>query len=157
MSAEPRQLAGGPLSGLAPARLAWLITLARGCLSLISTGQSPSDSELADISPDGHDVFIRTSSSLLPQDHGQVDVYDARINGGMPQPAACEGEACQGTPSPPNDPTPASSAFQGAGNVREGTATAWCRKSTARRKGRVVGKKQHKARHHGKHRGRARH
>ena len=94
-----------------------------GCLSLISTGQSPVDSELADASPDGSNVFIRTASSLLPQDPGQVDIYDARENGGLPQPptpaAVCEGEACQGPLVPPDDPTPSSSTFQGMGNVLE--------------------------------------
>jgi hypothetical protein len=121
-----------------------------GCLSLISTGQSPVDSEFADASPDGKDVFIRTSSSLLPQDSGQVDVYDARIGGGLPQPppppAACEGEACQGPLAPPNDPTPASSAFEGAGNVAQPAAS--CRKPKVRRKGRCVAKKARKE--HGK-------
>jgi DNA-binding beta-propeller fold protein YncE len=125
---------------------------AGGCLSLISSGQSAIDSEIADASPDGSDVFIRTAASLLPQDPGQVDVYDARVNGGFAQPpaqpAACEGEACQGTPSPPNDPTPASSAFQGAGNVKEGAAKPRCRKGATKRKGRCVAKKHSKAKHH---------
>ena len=58
-------------------------------------------------------------------------------------PAACEGEACQGPLSPPNDPTPASSAFQGAGNVKpKATAQASkpCAKGKVRRKGRCVAK-----------------
>ena len=94
---------------------------AAGCLSLISSGQSSEDSQFDDASPDGRDVFIKTSSSLLPQDDSLIDVYDAREGGGYPPPPgvtpACEGEACQGPPTPPNDPTPASSAFEGAGNV----------------------------------------
>lgn len=94
---------------------------AEGCISLISSGQSPTDSEFVDASSDGSDVFIATSSSLLPQDPGLVDIYDARVDGGFPQPAptppACEGEACQGPISPPNDPTPASSSYQGPGNL----------------------------------------
>lgn len=131
---------------------------AGGCLSLISTGQSPADSEFADASPSGDDVFIRTASSLLPQDPGQVDLYDARVNGGLPQPpgppAACEGEACQGPLAPPNDPTPASSAFEGAGNLNE--ATARCRKPKVRSKGRCVAKKQRKRHSHKAHRHKAR-
>jgi NHL repeat len=115
---------------------------ADGCLSLISSGQSPVDSEFADASPDGHDVFIRTQSSLLPQDDGLVDIYDARINGGFAQPplppAACEGEACQGPLNAPDDPTPASSAFEGAGNE----PLASCRKGKVRRKGRCVAKQK---------------
>lgn len=92
-----------------------------GCINLISSGQSPQISEFVDASPDGHDVFITTGSSLVPQDPGLVDVYDARESGGFPQATAtavCEGEACQGTPSPPNDATPASSSYNGPANIK---------------------------------------
>jgi hypothetical protein len=75
-----------------------------------------------DASAGGRDVFFVTNSSLLVQDPGLYDVYDAREGGGYPAPAiappSCEGEACQGPLAPPNDPTPASSAFEGAGNVK---------------------------------------
>lgn len=90
-----------------------------GCLSLISSGESPDDSQVYAVDADGSDVFISTSSSLLPQDPGLVDVYDARVDGGFPAPlgtSACEGEACQGPLVPPNDPTPASAAYKGPGN-----------------------------------------
>ncbi len=94
-----------------------------GCLSLLSSGQSPFDSEFLDAGSDGHDVFFTTAEGLLPEDYGLVDVYDARIDGGFPSPSgptpSCEGEACQGPLGAPNDPTPASSAFEGAGNVVE--------------------------------------
>ncbi|HEX5711819.1 MAG TPA: hypothetical protein VFX85_00730, partial [Solirubrobacterales bacterium] len=79
-----------------------------GCLALISSGTEETDSEFADASPDGSDVFIRTLSSLVPQDPGQIDVYDVREGGGFPVPSpprpACEGEACVGpAPGPPAD------------------------------------------------------
>jgi hypothetical protein len=94
---------------------------AEGCISLISSGQSPTDAEFIDASSDGSDVFLATSASLLPQDPGLVDIYDARVDGGFPQPPptppACEGEACQGPIAPSNDPTPASSSYRGPGNV----------------------------------------
>jgi hypothetical protein len=112
---------------------------AGGCLSLISSGKSPEKSEFFDASASGDDVFIRTLSSLLPQDNGLVDVYDARVNGGFPQPtkiAACEGEACQSTPPGLNDPTPASSAYKGPGNVVE--------KPARKKKHHKAKKKQHK-------------
>jgi hypothetical protein len=118
-----------------------------GCLSLISSGQSASDSELLDASPSGQDVFFTTDEGLVPQDYGLIDAYDARKGGGFPPPpsppVSCEGEACQGLPSAPNDPTPASAAFQGAGNVREEPASARCAKGKVRRKARCV--KSHKA------------
>jgi NHL repeat len=101
---------------------------AGGCLSLISSGESPIDSQFVDASPDGRDVFIKTASSLIPQDPGLVDIYDARQGGGLPAPTlpppACEGEACQGPAAPPDDPTPASSSFN-AGNP---TPTSACPK-----------------------------
>jgi hypothetical protein len=94
-----------------------------GCLYLVSSGTSASGSELIDISPQGRDVFFLTNQSLLSQDPGLIDIYDARQGGGLPPPpppaAGCEGEACQGPYSPPNDPTPGSSTFAGAGNVKE--------------------------------------
>ena len=81
-----------------------------------------------------------------------ADVYDARINGGFPaQPSptlACEGEACQGPLAPPNDPTPGSSSFEGAGNVVEKAA----KKKAKKRKRKRAKRKSHKQarRHHGR-------
>jgi hypothetical protein len=92
-----------------------------GCLTLISSGSSPGDSEFLDASPSGADVFFTTVESLLSQDPGLVDVYDARVDGGFPPETAsslsCEGEACQSPPSPPLDLTPGSLTFSGAGNL----------------------------------------
>jgi NHL repeat len=131
---------------------------ASGCISLVSPGKSPQHSQLVDASTDGEDVFFMTQSSLLPQDTGLIDIYDARVDGGFPQssppPANCEGEACQGTPAAPNDPTPASSAFEGAGNLIGGAKPRSCRKGKVRRKGRCVtklrkrpAKRSHRANH----------
>ena len=57
-----------------------------------------------------------------------LDLYDAREGGGIAAEtetarAECQGEACQPPVSPPNDPTPGSSGFQGAGNVKERKAS----------------------------------
>ena len=93
-----------------------------GCVSLISTGQSPQVSEFVDATPNGSDVFFKTGSSLIKPDPGLVDIYDARVGGGFDYPTTspgCEGETCQGTPTPPNDATPASAAYNGPGNVNE--------------------------------------
>jgi hypothetical protein len=91
-----------------------------GCLYLISSGLSPRESEFWEASADGRDVFFTTSSSLVPQDAGSIDLYDARAGGGFPPPARtaeCEGEACQSPPAPPQFQTPASGAYRGPGNV----------------------------------------
>ncbi len=97
------------------------VASAGGCLSLISSGESPSDSTFVDADIDGSDAFIRTAASLLPQDPGLVDIYDARVNGGLPTPPTpkkpCEGEACQIPSPPPQALTPASAALEGAGNL----------------------------------------
>jgi hypothetical protein len=117
------------------------VPTSEGCLSLISSGQSPSDSEFLDASASGSDVFFTTVEGLLPQDYGLIDVYDARVGGGFPPPPnpvpACEGEACQGPLTPPDDPTPASAGFRGAGNVKAEPRRR-CAKGKARRKGRCV-------------------
>jgi hypothetical protein len=119
-----------------------------GCLSLISSGESGSDSEFVDASPEGRDVFFSTTSSLVPQDPGLIDIYDAREGGGFPPPAGlrptCEGEACQGPVSPPKDQTPASASFSGPGNVVE------CAKDKVKKNGKCVPKKSSTKKHHKK-------
>jgi WD40-like Beta Propeller Repeat len=123
-----------------------------GCLYLISTGESPSESEFWEASPDGADAFFTTASSLVPQDPGSIDLYDARVEGGFPAPivkSPCEGEACQSPPAPPGYATPASSAYRGPGNV---APPKRCRKG--KRKVRRAGKTRcvRKKRRHAKRR-----
>lgn len=122
-----------------------------GCIRLISSGESGRDAEFLDASPDGSDVFIATLSSLLPQDYGLVDVYDARVEGGFPSPpppeVECEGETCQSPAPAPQASTPASEAFQGRGNLHEATRKK-CGKGKVLRQGRCVKKgKKGKAKH----------
>jgi NHL repeat-containing protein len=105
-----------------------------GCVELISSGQSNRDSEFVDASPTGEDVFFATLSGLVPQDYGLVDIYDARVNGGLPSPseppAPCEGEACQNPPAAPAQRTPSSSIFKGPANpTPEGRQKAHCKKA----------------------------
>lgn len=89
-----------------------------GCVSLISSGDSPVDSRLVEATPDGGDVFFATLSSLLPQDYGLIDIYDARVGGGLPvppeAPPPCEGDSCHNPSAAPVQPTPASSAVRGS-------------------------------------------
>ncbi len=101
-----------------------------GCLYLISTGTSPDPSHFGDASVSGDDVFFFTGQQLVGQDQDQlVDVYDARIDGGLTSQVAqptggCSGEACKGTvPAVPVFSAPGSSTFSGTGNA-EAMATA---------------------------------
>jgi hypothetical protein len=91
-----------------------------GCVGLISSGEGSQDSEFKDASTSGNDVFFTTQTSLVPQDTGLIDMYDARVDGGFASSGGstqCEGEACQNPPAPPIDTTPGSMTFSGAGNI----------------------------------------
>ncbi len=79
-----------------------------GVIQLISSGTSEENSELADASANGDNVFFTTSARLVAQDQDEsADMYDARVDGGFPvaaPPAACTGEGCRGPIGTP--PTP---------------------------------------------------
>jgi hypothetical protein len=94
----------------------------QGCLALITSGRGGFLNLLLGTANEGRDVFIYTRSQLLPQDKDTSgDIYDVRIGGGFagppPPPVECEADACSTPPSPPNDATPSSLAFSGAGNL----------------------------------------
>lgn len=94
-----------------------------GCVHLISSGTSSSRSLFVDASTDGRDVFFVTAQQLLGRDADQfADLYDARIDGGFPEPplaVLCDGEGCRGSgTSSPGGASAASGAFNGPGNVK---------------------------------------
>ena len=111
-----------------------------GCVSLISSGTADSDSKFIDASVEGTDVFIQTRADLVPEDSEYIDIYDARIGGGLASqhqvtPPPCEGEACRGAGSTvPATPPPGTPSFQGPGNP-------------AQAKAKKAKKKKHKAKH----------
>lgn len=75
-----------------------------GRLSLVSTGAGEDPAWFVDTSASGHDVFLVTRQQISGWDPDKlVDVYDARVEGGLPEPPPpapeCIGDACQGTPS----------------------------------------------------------
>jgi hypothetical protein len=126
-----------------------------GYLSLISSGEGAEDSDFLDASPSGRDVFFTTTDRLVGWDADEnVDAYDARVDGGFPEPALapsnCAGDACQPAPNPPIDSTPASSSFEGAGNVGEEPVKRHCAKGKGRRHGHCA--KRRKQAKHGHHR-----
>lgn len=127
---------------------------AGGCVALISSGVAEEEAVFLDASVGGNDVFFYTPAQLSVTDEDQVyDVYDARVGGTaatlVPR-AECLGEACQPAYSPPEDQTPASSLFQGAGNLRQSSAKRCPKgKRRATRKGKVrcVARKRKRANH----------
>lgn len=96
-----------------------------GCIYLISTGTSPDNSYISDISESGDDVFFFTSQRLVGQDKDKLyDEYDARVGGGIasqnPVPVRpCEGEACLGAGTAPSAAQARGTAtFVGSGNEK---------------------------------------
>lgn len=92
-------------------------------LHLLSSGKSTSGSYFLDASDNGSDVFIATREKLSAWDTDNAyDIYDARIDGGFPEPEteqACEGtEECRGPGSGgPGEEQTGSSGLEGDGNV----------------------------------------
>lgn len=101
-------------------------------VSLISTGRSEDDSTFGDASADGRDVFFRTTERLVARDTDRnIDVYDARVGGGIAAQNAvvdtrpCVGDACRPRPGdPPAAAQPSSAAFQGPGDPPAPAATS---------------------------------
>jgi hypothetical protein len=106
---------------------------ADGCVFLVSDGHDatcgPSGficgSSLWGIDPSGENIYFSTSDPLTWADQNtQVDMYDARVDGGFPPPTpapSCSADACQG-PSPPQASVSlaATVSFTGPGNPPNG-------------------------------------
>lgn len=96
---------------------------ADGSFSLITTGRAASDADFIGASSDGNTVAFTSAESLTwdDVDNGDVDLYVARVGGGFDAPAGparCDGDVCQGQPTPQVQPDRAASAFVvGPGNV----------------------------------------
>jgi hypothetical protein len=133
----------------------------QGCVALITDGRAGYRNLLLGTANEGRDVFVYTRSKLLPQDDDNSgDIYDARIGGGFapaPPPAVeCEADACSTPPAPPNDATPSSLTFNGAGNLISAAAPTpkATTKKTTKKKVKTKKKKtkgRHRAKKAGKH------
>jgi hypothetical protein len=93
-----------------------------GQVHLISGAVHSSDDMFLDASASGNDVFFASRDRLVAGDQDElVDIYDARIGGGIPSPtlaAPCVGSACQGAASiPPVLLAPSSITLAGSGNL----------------------------------------
>ena len=96
---------------------------AGGCVSLMSSGTAEGEAVFLDAGVNGDDVFFLSDARLSVADGDrELDVYDARVDGVPATPeqvVECLGETCQPAVQAPNDPTPASAAFRGPGNLRQ--------------------------------------
>jgi hypothetical protein len=98
--------------------------ISNGDVDLISDGKDVTKEGIRLFGTDasGNDVFFGTADSLLTRDTNTgLDIYDARVDGGFPEPALpveCEGEACQGPLSvSPVFGAPGSVSTPGGGNL----------------------------------------
>jgi DNA-binding beta-propeller fold protein YncE len=104
-----------------------------GCVSLISSGTSRSESALLDASEFGDDVYFLTASELTGEDKDDaIDVYDAHVcqpsDPCVSAPPAsaeeCSGEGCQPQLAVPSEPSIASLLVSGLGNLSPLPGTA---------------------------------
>jgi hypothetical protein len=131
-------------------------TRSGGCVYLISSGHSSSENYLYGISASGNDVFFTTSDILAGSDDNTQSIYDARVEGGFPEPVEepCKGEGCRPVLSPPPPIVHSESGVRPeSGNVKP------CPKGKhkANRNGKqvCVKNKKHHKKHHAKKKGRA--
>jgi hypothetical protein len=136
-------------------------------LHLISSGTGSGGAVLLGASPSGDDVFFLTRQNLVAKDSFQEanKIYDARVDGGFPEPAlapACTtADACRSAsmPQPAIYGAPSSQTFVGAGNLastseakpkakpksKSKSKSVKCKKGFVKRKGKCVGKSRMKA------------
>lgn len=94
-----------------------------GAVHLISSGQSESDSYFVDASASGDDAYFVTRQRLVGADVDDLlDVYDARVGGGFPEPSvahACTGETCKAAfAGPPGVEAPGTGVVAGSRRSR---------------------------------------
>jgi hypothetical protein len=130
-----------------------------GCVYLLSGGSGPAGSFLIDTDEEGRNAFFVTRSALIPTDRGdKPDLYDARVEGGFPVPAAAStckerGACAGGSSAAPVLASPATPTFR----ATEESASVKCAKKQIKKHGRCIKRpkpKNHKKMH--KHR-RSRH
>ena len=100
-----------------------------GCVSLVSSGESPDESAFLDASATGADVFFMSTAKLSKKDvDNSYDVYDAHECTGIspclpteaePPPPCTTADSCRPAPSPQPEVfgTPSSATFTGPGNL----------------------------------------
>lgn len=92
-------------------------------VSLLSSGTDPSPSTFLEVNPGGTDALIATRQRLSGWDtDSNIDLYDVRIDGGLPEPLPRSG-ICESEPScrpaatqPPNREPTSSESVLGTGN-----------------------------------------
>lgn len=125
---------------------------ATGCVYLLSSPTATDEAVFLDSDESGDNAFIATPERLTASDRDQqLDIFDARHNGGFSQPpplAPCEGDGCHGpSTQAPSAVGAATQSFMGQGNIRKKHAKP-CPKGSVRRHRRCVRRHPHPRRHH---------
>jgi hypothetical protein len=123
-----------------------------GTVRRSSPGHRPFDAILGHISADGNDGYFTTQQKLVGRDNDDsIDVYDARVNGGLPAqspppPQECLRDDCKATPGAgPELPFGGSEALSGPENVKPKTHKKCGKGKRAKKvKGKVRCVKKHK-------------
>ena len=93
-----------------------------GCVYLISSGQSGRDNFLYAHGANGNDVFFTTGDALTGFDRAGVSIYDARVDGGFPEPVEeepCVADGCRPVVAPiPPITTPRSPGQGHSGDIQ---------------------------------------
>jgi hypothetical protein len=118
-----------------------------GAVRLLSSGEKGTSSYFLDASEGGEDVFFATRSPLLHSDGNEsVDVYDARVGGGLEEAEPVSTTPCGST---------AACRQTAAAPAAEGLATVLAAPKAGKRSHRVHHRRRHRAKRH--HRGRHHH
>ena len=125
-------------------------SIANGNVYLVSDASTASSAEPIGLDASGQDAFFSTVDSLVPADvNTQLDIYDARGDGGFPAPVApvvCAGEACQGSPRvTPVFGVPGSVSESGGGNLVTPVDTTPTPKPKSKPKAKPKPKPKHRA------------
>jgi hypothetical protein len=126
-----------------------------GRLSLVSTGTGDQGAYYVGNGASGRDVFIETTARLTWQDtDGVMDVYDARVGGGIPEPppgTPCVALAGQCQPPPSSAPAASLAATNGfAGSPNQPTPKPKKNPRAKQGKKKHHKKHNHKKKHHKK-------
>ena len=88
------------VAGARPAASVKVFEYEDGAVQLISGAEPGGVAVFLDASASGDDVFFATRERLAPTDEDElVDVYDARVDGGLPAPPAAAGACRQRLPA----------------------------------------------------------
>ncbi len=130
-----------------------------GKLSLVTSGRGSEPMEFADAGKGGNDVFFVTRQRLISSDTDDfVDLYDARVGGGVDEPESptvvpCAGESCQGAASASAAAPAIRSGAAARGNLRQRRPRCAKNERKVQRQGKVRCVKKH-GKHHKRHNGR---